>query len=161
MCYTVVKIILNAAYAGDSTKQLCLSDKELLRERNNKMKIAVTYQNGIIFQHFGKSAAFKYYTTDDKGNIIAAEVKSNNGQGHGALADILRENGAKAVICGGIGEGAQNALAANGIEVYAGNTGSADAAAIAFFAGKIEKKAVQCDHHNHTEGHSCSAHSCK
>lgn len=125
------------------------------------MKIAITYQNGMIFQHFGKSAAFKYYTADEKGNIVAAEVKANNGQGHGALADVLKSNGVDFLICGGIGKGAQNALAAYGIEVYAGNVGSADAAAIAFFAGKLEKKAVQCEHHSHEEVHGCDPHSCQ
>ena len=125
------------------------------------MKIAVTYENGMIFQHFGKSAAFKYYTADENGSIIAAEVKSNGGQGHGALAGILKANGADVLICGGIGPGAINALAANGIEVYAGNTGSADMAVIAFLAGKVEKKDVQCDHHDHAEGHGCGEHSCQ
>ena len=127
------------------------------------MKIAVTYENGMVFQHFGKSEAFKYYETDEWGDIISAEVKSNNGQGHGALAGILKENGVDVIICGGIGQGAQDALAANGIEVYAGNSGSADTAVINFLAGRIEKKNVQCDHHEHEhgEGHSCGEHSCK
>ncbi|MCR4595048.1 MAG: dinitrogenase iron-molybdenum cofactor biosynthesis protein [Clostridiales bacterium] len=127
------------------------------------MKIAVTYENGMIFQHFGKSEAFKYYEADENGNIIAAEVKSNNGQGHGALADILKENRVDVIICGGIGEGAQDALAENGIEIYAGNAGSADSAVISFLAGKMEKKAVKCDHHEHEHGenHSCGEHKCK
>lgn len=125
------------------------------------MKIAVTYQSGLIFQHFGKTAAFKYYTADENGSITAAEVIPTNGQGHGALADILKDNGAEVLICGGIGEGAQNALSACGIEIYAGNTGSADAAAIAFFAGKLEQKAVQCDHHEHAAGHDCGSYSCQ
>ena len=125
------------------------------------MKIAVTYDHGMIFQHFGKTEAFKYYTTDEWGDIVAAEVKSNDGQGHGALAGILKENGVDVIICGGIGEGAQNALAANGIEIYAGNAGNADAAVIAFLSGKMEQKAVRCDHHDHDEGHSCGTHDCR
>ncbi len=132
-------------------------------EVRNKMKIAVTYDNGIIFQHFGKTEAFKYYETDNSGNITGFEIKSNDGQGHGALADILRNNGVDVLICGGIGEGAQNALAEKGIEIYAGNTGSADSAVIAFLSGKMEKKAVKCDHHEHGhgEGHTCGEHGCK
>jgi predicted Fe-Mo cluster-binding NifX family protein len=127
------------------------------------MKIAVTYDKGMIFQHFGKTEEFKYYETDEQGNITDFAIKSNNGQGHSALADILKSNGVDVLICGGIGEGAQDALAMNGIEIYAGNTGNADAAVIAFLAGKMEKKAVKCDHHEHEhgEGHSCSEHSCK
>lgn len=125
------------------------------------MKIAVTYQNGMVFQHFGKSEAFKYYETDEWGDIVAAEVKSTNGQGHGALAQILSDNGVDVLICGGIGQGAQEALAANGIEIYAGNAGAADSVLLAFLAGKIKKQTVQCDHHRHGEGHACGAHGCK
>ena len=127
------------------------------------MKIAVAYENGMVFQHFGRSEAFKYYETDEWGDIVAAEVKSTDGQGHGALAEILKDNGADVLICGGIGQGAQDALAENGIEVYAGNAGAADSVLLAFLAGKIEKQAVQCDHHDHEhgEGHTCGEHGCK
>ena len=127
------------------------------------MKIAVTYENGMVFQHFGKSEAFKYYETDEWGDIVAAEVKSTDGQGHGALAEILKENGVDVLICGGIGQGAQDALAENGIEVYADNAGAADGVLLAFLAGKIEKQDVKCDHHDHEhgEGHTCGEHGCK
>ncbi len=127
------------------------------------MKIAVTYENGVVFQHFGKSRAFKYYETNDRGDIVAVEVKSTDGQGHGALAEILKENGVDVLICGGIGQGAQDALAEKGIEVYAGNAGPADGVLLAFLAGKIEKQDVKCNHHDHEhgEGHTCGEHGCK
>ena len=49
------------------------------------MKIAVTYENGEIFQHFGHTEAFKIYDiADDK--VVSAEVVDTNGSGHGALA---------------------------------------------------------------------------
>ncbi|MBP3684342.1 MAG: metalloregulator ArsR/SmtB family transcription factor, partial [Oscillospiraceae bacterium] len=89
----------------------------------SKMKIAVTYQNGMVFQHFGHCEAFKFYTVENN-KVVSAEVISANGSGHGALAGFLKQNGADALICGGIGGGARTALAAAGIELFPGTTGS-------------------------------------
>ena len=36
------------------------------------MKIAVTYENGQIFQHFGHTEQFKIYTVED-GKIVSSE----------------------------------------------------------------------------------------
>ena len=74
------------------------------------MKIAVTYENGKIFQHFGHTSQFKIYDTKN-GQITSSEVVDTNGSGHGALAGFLRQYGVDTLICGGIGGGAQNALA--------------------------------------------------
>ena len=52
------------------------------------MKIAVTYENGQIFQHFGHTEQFKIYEAAD-GKITHAEVVDTNGSGHGALAGFL------------------------------------------------------------------------
>ena len=52
------------------------------------MKIAVTYENGQIFQHFGHTEQFKLYEAAD-GKVIHAEVVDTNGSGHGALAGFL------------------------------------------------------------------------
>ena len=49
------------------------------------MKIAVTYDNGQIFQHFGHTEQFKLYTVED-GKVVSSEVVDTNGSGHGALA---------------------------------------------------------------------------
>lgn len=92
------------------------------------MRIAVPYENGNIFQHFGRSEAFKLYDVAD-GAVTAAAVVSTNGSGHGALAGFLVANHADVVICGGIGGGAQSALTEAGIRFYGGVSGSADAAA--------------------------------
>ena len=48
------------------------------------MKIAVTYENGQIFQHFGHTEQFKIYEAAD-GKIVHAEVVDTNGSGHGAI----------------------------------------------------------------------------
>ena len=68
------------------------------------MKIAVTYDNGNIFQHFGKTENFKIYTVED-GQILSSEVIGTGGIGHEALAGLLADLGADTVICGGLGGG--------------------------------------------------------
>ena len=52
------------------------------------MKIAVTYDNGNIFQHFGKTETFKVYEVEDN-KVVSSEVIGSNGEGHGALAGLL------------------------------------------------------------------------
>lgn len=122
------------------------------------MKIAVTYELGKVFQHFGHTEFFKIYEVSD-GKIIGNELISSNGSGHGALAGILKEQGVNALICGGIGGGAKTALAEAGIAVYGGVTGDADEAAEAFASGKLSYDPnVMCSHHDHGEGHSCGDH---
>ena len=83
------------------------------------MRIAVTYENGQIFPHFGRTEQFKLYDVDN-GAVTASQVIGTNGNGHGALAGFLRAQGVEALICGGIGGGAQSALAAAGITLYGG-----------------------------------------
>lgn len=129
------------------------------------MKLAVTYSNGNIFQHFGKTSQFKVYDIEDN-KIVKSEVISTNGQGHGALAGILRRLKVDTLICGGIGGGAQNALASAGIALYGGVSGSADEAVDALLAGNLAyDPAVHCNHHGHGhghgEGHTCGNHGCQ
>ena len=83
------------------------------------MKIAVTYDQGQIFQHFGHTEQFKLYTVED-GKVVSSEVVDTNGSGHGALAGFLAEHQVQVLICGGIGGGAQNALAQAGIKLFGG-----------------------------------------
>lgn len=128
----------------------------LKKEENKKMKIAVTYENGNVFQHFGHTEQFKLYEIED-GKIVEAQVVDTNGNGHGALAGMLSAWKVDTLICGGIGAGAQNALAEAGIRLYGGVSGSADEAVEALLAGKLEfDPDVHCDHHgHHGEGHNC------
>ena len=119
------------------------------------MKIAVTYENGKVFQHFGKTESFKIYEVEDN-QIVSSEVISSNGSGHGALAGLLAEQGIDVLICGGIGGGAQAALADAGIELCAGAQGDTDQAVEAYLKGELVSSGVNCDHHG--EGHSCGHH---
>ena len=125
------------------------------------MKIAVTYDNGNVFQHFGKTENFKVYEVEDN-KVVSSEVIGSNGTGHGALAGLLAEQGIDVLICGGIGGGAQNALAQAGIRLFGGVSGSADDAVNALLAGNLGYDPdVHCNHHDHhEEGHSCGDHGC-
>ena len=125
------------------------------------MKIAVTYENGEIFQHFGHTETFKIYDVTD-GKITGTQIVDTNGNGHGALAGFLVENGVDTLICGGIGGGAQNALAQAGIRLFGGVSGNADDAVNAFLSGNLGYDPdVHCNHHeHHGEGHSCGNHGC-
>lgn len=122
------------------------------------MKIAVTYENGEIFQHFGHTEHFKIYDVED-GKITDAKVVSTNGSGHGALAVLLSSFKVDTLICGGIGAGAQNALKDAGIRLYGGVSGDADAAVNDLISGKLNfNPDVHCNHHEHGEGHNCGNH---
>lgn len=125
------------------------------------MRIAVTYENGQIFQHFGHTAEFKLYDIAD-GKVVASQVVSTLGSGHGALAGFLSMNNVDALICGGIGGGAQNALAQAGIKLYGGVSGAADDAVNALLAGALGfNPNVTCNHHGHEHSHSCgNDHNC-
>jgi predicted Fe-Mo cluster-binding NifX family protein len=129
-----------------------------IERTDNKMKIAIPYDNEQVFQHFGKAAAFKIYTAD-AGKISSHDVISTNGSGHGALVGFLQEQGVDTVICGGIGFGAQEGLAAAGIKVCAGASGSCDDAINGLLAGTFTGNPnATCDHHGH--GSSCGQHHC-
>ena len=121
------------------------------------MKIAVTYDNGEVFQHFGKTESFKVYEVEDN-KVVSSEVIDSNGTGHGALAGLLAEQGVDVLICGGIGGGAQTALTEAGIELCAGAQGNTDQAVESYLKGELVSSGVNCDHHHHKEGHSCDSH---
>ena len=121
------------------------------------MRIAVTYENGHIFQHFGRTEQFKVYDVQE-GRIIASEIVGSNGIGHGALAGLLADKAIEVLICGGLGGGALNALTNAGITVVAGAEGDADQAVESYLRGELASSGANCDHHHHGEGHECGHH---
>ena len=115
------------------------------------MKIAVTYDNGEVWQHFGKTEQFKVYEAEG-GQVVSSEVVATNGTGHGALAPFLAQLGADAVICGGVGSPMAAMLQQAGMQVYPGVTGSADQAVEDLLAGKLDTNASAVHdgcHHQH------------
>lgn len=105
------------------------------------MKIAVTYENGQVFQHFGKTKQFKIYEAKDD-EILSSQVIDTEDSGHEALAGFLQEKGVNVLICGGIGMGARNALAETNIQLFAGASGDADEQAFSFINGNLHFEAV-------------------
>jgi len=123
------------------------------------MRIAVPYTDGQIEQHFGRAKQFKFY---DVATNVAEELVDTVGEGHGALAAFLHTAQADLVICGGIGAGAQTALAEAGIQLVSGVKGDADEAVKQHLAGTLVPNADggKCTHrHQHAHGkhgeHGC------
>ena len=145
------------------------ADHEIMSKGDNVMRIAATYENGQIFQHFGRTQQFKFYDAED-GKILDSQIVGTNGTGHGALAGFLKDNKVDVLICGGIGGGAQQAMKEVGISIYCGVSGSADEAARKLLDGSLEYDPnVVCSHHegNHGDegcGHhgngGCGNHGC-
>ena len=128
------------------------------------MKIAVTYENGEIFGHFGHTKQFKVYETEN-GKILSSKVVDTNGSGHGALAGMLSALNIDVLICGGIGGGAQVALSNAGIKLFGGVQGDADKAVEDYLNDVLQYDPdAKCDHHDHehehTDGHTCGEHGC-
>jgi len=127
------------------------------------MRIAVTYEDGNVFQHFGHTESFKVYDIEN-GAVVASKVVDTNGNGHSALAGMLMALDADVLICGGIGGGARMALADAGIKLYGGVSGNADEAVNSLLAGNLAfDPDAHCDHHDHEHGgepHACGEHGC-
>ena len=127
-----------------------------MKDEDETMRIAVTYDNGNVFQHFGKTESFKIYEVEDN-KVVSSEVIGSNGTGHGALAGLLADHAVDVLICGGIGGGAQAALAEAGVELCAGAEGDTDQTVEAYLKGELVSTGANCDHH-HEDGHSCGDH---
>ena len=115
------------------------------------MIIAVAYDNGQIWQHFGRTEQFKFYEISD-GSVTNSNVTATGGASHHALADFLAEYKVSAVICGGVGAPMVERLNSFGIKVYPGIEGEADQAVADFLSGTLEvnEDAVHsgCHHHH-------------
>ena len=124
------------------------------------MKIAVTCENGTVFQHFGHTPEFAVYDCEN-GQIVSFRIVSSGDSGHGALAGLLDGEHIDVLICGGIGGGAINALSQYGIQVVGGAEGSVEDAVRAYLAGNlVPREGFMCAHHDHGEGHACGDHGC-
>lgn len=121
------------------------------------MRIAVTYDNGNIFQHFGQTEQFKIYDIED-GEVTLTNTIDTGEHSHGALADLLKKINVSTLICGGIGRGAKQALADAGINLYCGATGNVDQAIEDYISGNLEYNPdSDCNHHQYNNG-NCGQH---
>ena len=124
------------------------------------MKIAVTCENGFVFQHFGHTPEFVVYDCEN-GQIVSSTIVSSGDSGHGALAGLLDGEHIDVLICGGIGGGAINALSQYGIQVVGGAEGPVEDVVQAYLAGNLApREGFMCAHHDHGEGHTCGDHGC-
>jgi len=125
------------------------------------MKVAVSYENGKVFQHFGKTEQFKVYEITDN-NIISTCMVESDDQGHIALANLVKNHDIDVIICGGIGPGAQQALTEAGIRFFSGISGDVEEAVQRFLAHSLEpspiSKAMGDDSVQQGCGHNCSGH---
>ncbi len=124
------------------------------------MKVAITYDNGEVFQHFGHTEQFKIYEIENE-KIVNEEIINTNGKGHGLLGELLISKEVNCLICGGLGNGAKNILEENNITIYPGVVGKTDEVINEFIEGKLKYDLnKKCEHHNHEHGHDCNNHDC-
>jgi predicted Fe-Mo cluster-binding NifX family protein len=86
------------------------------------MKVAITYENGKVFEHFGQTENFIFYEVKDN-KVVSEEIKNTNGLSHAELIGFLKDNKTDVLICGNLGGHAINLLKDNNIDIYAGNSG--------------------------------------
>lgn len=130
------------------------------------MRIAVPYDNGAIYAHFGKTESFQIFEAENH-RVISTEMISAGALGHSALAGVLADANVDVVLCGGIGSGAESALWAENIEIYSGLTGDIGEAVEKFLRGELipcgenvshgdkEEASCGCDCENDGEEDSC------
>ena len=109
------------------------------------MKIAVNYENGEIFQHFGQTKTFKVYTVEN-GTITGTALVPGAPEGHHALGHQLAAMQVDVVICGRLGIPMLNLLQGAGIKVCGNVTGSADKAVQKYLNGTLVSS---------TDAHAC------
>jgi len=105
----------------------------------NSTRLAIATTDGIsVCAHLARSTAFLILEIQD-GAITSGTFRSRPTDTcgtHASYVDML--TGANAVICGGIGQGAADALAAQGIEpLVVGGPHSIDEAVNRFLAGSL------------------------
>ena len=122
------------------------------------MKIAITYENENVFQHFGHTEKIKLYTIENN-KVISSQVLDTNGAGHELLVNFLKDNNVEVLICGGIGAGARIALGKANIKLYGGVSGKCDDVINDYLNNNLKfNPNVECNHH-HMEGeHHCKNH---
>ena len=109
------------------------------------MKVCITTRGeGLTAEvdpTFGRAAYFLFVDTDTLASEAPAlEAVENVPGAHGAgvqAAQTVAEKGATVVITGSVGPNAYQGLAAAGIEIYTGATGTVEQALADFQAGKL------------------------
>lgn len=135
---------------------------EIKEKGDSIMRVAVTFEQEMVGQHFGRTEQFKIFDIEE-GKIVSSQIIDTNGTGHSALAGFLRAAEVETLICGGIGMGARMALEEAGIELLPGAAGNADEVVKSYLEGNLEYDPdTACNHHEHGhgEGHECHGGGC-
>lgn len=112
---------------------------EVREKEPGALRLAVTYEDGQVGQHFGRTERFKFYDLMD-GDVRRTQIVDTNGISHVSLVGFLRAADVEVLLCGSIGEGARNALEAAGIELVPDLEGSEEAAVKARLAALTNQK---------------------
>lgn len=124
------------------------------------MKIAVTYENGQVFQHFGHCKQFKIYQIEED-KVVSSAIVDTLESGHGALSGFLSSWNVDTLICGGIGGGARTALAQAGIRLFPGVSGNADEKVNDLLKNTLVfDPNATCNHHGHEHHCGENKHGC-
>lgn len=123
------------------------------------MKIAVTYENGNIFRHFGNCENFKFYNIEDN-KVISTDIINIEPKGQKAVAEFLASQGVTHLICGGLGSEARASLEESKIAYYPKVKALPDEAVELFIAGNLEFDLVQGCCGGGKKDHSCSSGGC-
>lgn len=120
-------------------------------------KLAVTCDDkDCVGQHFGSCSKFVIYTLDDGSRLSGREVITTDKTGHDELSRLMKDNEVEVLICGGIGQGAMDALFSAGILVVPGQMGNVDKAVAAFLDGSMQTSTEPvCSGHKEGEGCGC------
>ena len=102
------------------------------------MRVAVSYKDGEIFEHFGHCQCFAIYEYGDSvDDCTKTLVDCSDRHGHKAMADLMREQQVDAVISGSMGSEARSLLLSYSIVPVAGYCGHADTAADRLVTGQL------------------------
>ena len=102
------------------------------------MIIAVAYENGEIYGHFGHCPQFALYEYGEYvSDCVKKLVDTSALDGHQAMADKMRELGVDAVLCGNMGGEGKALLLSYGIVPIVGYSGDADTAADLLVTGRL------------------------
>ena len=112
------------------------------------MKIAVSYKEGEIYEHFGHAECFAIYDFDlkDMSRTTKRLIDVTDRHGHKAMADLMKAEHVDAVLSGSMGGEAKALLLSYGIVPVVGYCGDADTAAELLVLGRlpIDPNAATC-----------------
>lgn len=115
------------------------------------MKVAIPLSSGELSSHFGHCEAFAVYSIEE-GKVTHKETLSAPIHEHGSHPSFLHSLDVKAVICGGMGQGAQDLMREYGIEIFSAQAGiDLDEQIALFISHKLQKGAQSCGHHHQHE----------